>query len=82
MKPTVGRIVHFYNEAYGEDEHNWAGCGPYAAIVAQVHSDSCASLVVFPAFSPMFQEGSVSEGAPGSGRYWCWPPIGTPSSPS
>lgn len=37
MKPTVGRIVHYW---YGKSE-------PRAAIITAVHSDTCVNLTTF-----------------------------------
>lgn len=41
IKPTVGRIVWFYS--YQIDDHR----GPFAAIIARVHSDTKVNLAVF-----------------------------------
>lgn len=77
MRATVGRIVHFYQEAHadrGDDVQ------PLAAIVTQVHGDGSANLHVFHAgegASPNGKALRVREGDPASdrrGRLWCWPP--------
>ena len=71
MKPTVGRIVHFF-----EDD----GDQPLPAIVTQVHSESCVNLHVFsdvgnPDRQPC--EGSVMRAIVGdkTKRKWVWPPV-------
>lgn len=43
QKPTVGRIVHFYDQILGETGHS----GPFAAIITDVIADDCLSLMVF-----------------------------------
>ena len=58
MKPSVGRILHFYTKDTAK-QFNGVGEGPYAAIVSQVHGDHCASLTVFPPFAAPFSAGSV-----------------------
>lgn len=81
MKPTVGRIVHFYNP--GGPSYNGQGAGPYAAIVTQTFPDAdgtvrYANLKLFLPFSAIIDHGSVPEKDtqfhhPG-GCYWEWPP--------
>lgn len=88
MKPTVGRVVHFYSDhlpdqGFGAGGFNDQGKGPYAAVVTQVFNNddgsvSYANLKVSPPFSAPFDEGSVPEkgstyDTTGS-RYWEWPP--------
>lgn len=58
MKPTVGRIVHFYTKNTSR-HFNGAGEGPYAAMIVQAHGDRCASLRVFPPFAEEYTAGSV-----------------------
>jgi hypothetical protein len=72
MKPTVGRIVHFYNRN---------GEGPSAAIVTSIDPNTGApGLFVFPtAISapsmelevPFIEDAEVEARA---GRGWQWPP--------
>ncbi len=38
IKPTVGRVVHFYRDH---------GADPQAAIIAHVWSDTCVNLAIF-----------------------------------
>ena len=45
IKPTVGRVVHFY--APIADIIHASGPGPFAAVIAYVHSDSMVNLAVF-----------------------------------
>lgn len=63
--PTVGRIVHFYDQnAEPNDTHrkgveiSGQGKGPFAAIIVQAHSDRMVSLRVF-AYGGEFTESSV-----------------------
>lgn len=80
MKPTVGRIVHFYTD----ETHKWRngqGNGPYAAIITQVFEEASpgfqyVNLKVLPYGDP-WDEGSVSvkETFADQSRYWEWPPI-------
>jgi hypothetical protein len=79
MKPTVGRIVHFYDHTLPPGGHNGVGPGPYAAIVTQTFVDSgYINLMVMPPEMPPFSRGSVLESpTPYRGtydRYWVWPP--------
>lgn len=46
-KLTVGRIVHYYTRNKKE-QSNGMNEGPYAAVVAQVHSDVCVNLFLIP----------------------------------
>ena len=62
MKPTIGRIVHYYN-----------GPKPRAAIVINVHNDTWVDLSVFDRSGGVSLCTDVEEG-PNSGRYWVWPP--------
>jgi len=79
--PTVGRIVHFYNDGFDAGANNSVGNGPYAAVITQVFKDSgdgdpYVNLTVFPPFAAPFYEGSVK--LIGSRRYE-WPPRSGPS---
>lgn len=67
MKPTVGRIVHFYEQ----------GQGPFAAIITVVHSETCCTLSVFkPQQTQVYVGSSVQHEsvADKSWVYWAWPP--------
>lgn len=44
IKPTVGRIVHYYP---GPDDPQLVEEAPLAAIVAKVWSDTCVNLTIF-----------------------------------
>lgn len=79
--PTVGRIVHFYDPArvHAGD----VGAGPYAAIVAQVHTPHVVSLAVFSPVLGAQAVGAVlvhdaalqaDPAAPTDRPYWTWPP--------
>lgn len=80
MKPTVGRIVHFYSKQRGANGGiNGQGEGPYPAIVTQIFDNPegdvrFINLKVFPPFAPPFDEGSVSQQEATPDRYWAWPP--------
>lgn len=39
FRPSIGRIVHFYNTALASHENNGIGRGPYAAIITQVFGE-------------------------------------------
>lgn len=79
-KLTVGRIVHYYTRNKGK-QWNGAGEGPYAAVVAQVWSDTCANLFLMPNCTTMAHSaselcrGSVSHGSADgdSQTWWEWP---------
>jgi hypothetical protein len=78
MKPTVGRIVHFYTDREIPFS-NGVGKGPYAAIITQVFGDDEAAycnLMVFAPLSVPFAETSVrnAEFETAPSRYWVWPP--------
>jgi hypothetical protein len=78
MKPTVGRIVHYFNMAAAAGpQNNQMGPGPYAALVVQVFSEHCVSLKVFaPTEGNDRIESSVeSRGSTLGGRFWDWPKI-------
>lgn len=73
MKPSVGRIVHFYSAHIANGGHNGQGLGPYPAIVTQATAD-LVNLKVLPPFAPVFDEGSVTRKDQNPERYWVWPP--------
>ncbi len=82
MKPTVGRIVHFYTKDVSKHS-NGQGDGPYPAIVLQTgfsHGDydSMSNLHVL-SYGGSYVEGSVSEKSKAekigdTQRWWEWPP--------
>ena len=71
MKPSVGRVVHFWtNDKDGDELY----CVP--ALIVQVWSDTCVNLDVF------LRSGNMSlftsavqqvEGEPFKGSAWSWP---------
>ena len=75
MKPSVGRIVHYFTE--DPREHvNGVGAGPYAAIVTQVFPESdFVNLTVLAPFQPQQCVGSVREKslAGVATSWWEWP---------
>lgn len=74
MKPTIGLIVHYYDEMLKPFAPR--GTGPYAAIVTFVHSDAVIDVEIFPV--RMFGEEVLCVefmgGDRGQTRWWCWPP--------
>lgn len=74
-KPTVGRIVHWYNFDGLSPEM------PYPAIIVRVNNDTSVNLWVFPRW--IGDEGGCVEPLvefsenPASGR-WTWPPRAAP----
>ena len=77
MKPTVGRIVHYYPDATSITLDRW-GEGPYAAVVTAVHQDDSmvVSLAVFARPGDDVFGVALSDipfGREGT-RRWCWPP--------
>lgn len=72
MKPTVGRIVHFYTKDVGF-WGNGVGEGPYAAIVTRVWSDNCVNLTVFPDCGNPYTLSSVTNKVD-DWNWWAWPP--------
>jgi hypothetical protein len=76
MKPTVGRIVHFFTKDATKHSNN-VGEGPYPALITQVFaSGPYVNLKVFRPFADDLYEGSVThlDDANGCERYWVWPP--------
>ena len=75
MKPTVGRIVHFYKSGLNL---NGQGDGPYPAVVTQTFDGPYINLKVLGWGKEAWDEGGVSEkpaNVPeGDFRYWEWPP--------
>lgn len=62
-KPSVGRVVHYYDEV---------GIGPHAATIAHVWSDTCVNLGVLDSNGEPYSRTSVNLG---EGRNtWSWPP--------
>lgn len=55
MRPTVGRIVHYFDPTTSRPEEepqrgawDWGSCR--AAIITRVHADDCVNLTVFDDF--------------------------------
>lgn len=77
MKPTVGRVVHYYQD--GLNINGIVG-GPYLAHVTQVWGDGTGyiNLLVQPPVMDSFHAGSIAEAgkplAEGHNRRWSWPP--------
>lgn len=75
MKPTVGRIVHYYVEDVTRQTCAM-GDGPYAAIITRVHSDAIVDLMVLSP-ADMRHAGQVAkleEASDEALTYWTWPP--------
>jgi hypothetical protein len=72
MKPTVGRMVHYYGPRATQ---------PRAAIISTVWSDTCVNLAIFehtgqvmatpPTSVLLVQDGNE---IPSGGNYCIWPP--------
>ncbi len=75
MKPTVGRIVHFYDHTRPRDASGTPG--PFAAIVTAVEGDAVA-LTIFPVgYPPASVEGVrnvYDDSAVAAGIWWTLPP--------
>lgn len=80
QKPSVGRIVHYV--AYGTISDGFKLCPHRAAIITQVHSDSCVDLCIINptgllcATSALLDDGEQVEGAPAPRTLpgsWHWP---------
>ena len=76
QKPSVGRIVHYYNESHPQK-------GPFAAVVAYVHEGNPNDAINLTAvdhngapLSLNYSKCSVPfEGKiPGFSSWWSWPP--------
>lgn len=67
MKPTIGRIVHYFEP--GSDV-------PQAAIITQVHSDVCVNLRVFHDGERFPRVTSVEQATSDNSENcrWEWPP--------
>lgn len=88
MKPTVGRVVHFYGELFRWKylQPNESGCvGPFAATVVRVNTDGSVNLnVLYPSMcvgrgeNSELVENVVRETEPRTATngmgHWCWPP--------
>ena len=64
MKPTIGRVVHFYRPGAKR---------PLAAIITDVRDENWVDLVVFRT-SHIEHEGCVEFNAGPLARRWEWPP--------
>lgn len=83
MKPTVGRIVHFYTKDTAK-HFNGQREGPYVAVITQTFKsnpdhDTMANLKVLPPFGAPWDQGSVHELAQAEAHgqasmWWVWPP--------
>lgn len=71
FKPTVGRIVHYF--AYGTPCGTFATGTARAAIITQVHTDTCVDLAVLNPTGMWFNTSveRTTEGKPGK---WDEPP--------
>ncbi len=66
MKPTVGRIVHYYED----------GQGPFAATVTAVHDNTyCTLAILKPRQTSVYAANCAMQNVALSGAdYWEWPP--------
>jgi hypothetical protein len=81
MKPSIGRIIHFYNTSlanqgdYNGVNLNGTGAGPYPAMVIQDFTSGPYVNLIVHAYGGDWREGSVSEKSEtNASRYWEWPP--------
>lgn len=74
QKPSVGRVVHYYDRM--SDNQNKPG--PFPAIIAAVHSDTCCTLSVFMPWREAVFVASSNMRKDVAGvdprNYWEWPP--------
>jgi len=73
VKPTVGRIVHFY----GKNVAPVVGEGPFAAVVTLVRDDMRVDLGVFAPYASnvlIATDVPFKEAPTSGGDYWTWPP--------
>lgn len=90
MKPSIGRIVHYYEgdheapQGFGSPEH-WPGTNGHRvhpAIITAVWSDSCVNLTVFldakvpevRTSSCLLPDAVFAEGVHCTNSGWYWPP--------
>lgn len=78
IRPTVGRIVHYYSTSTDE-WINRIGSEPLAAIITAVHSDTCVNLTVFASYGDPASRRDVllvqpCTEIPESGSYCTWMP--------
>jgi hypothetical protein len=79
MEPTVGRVLHYYENHPGLTEG--FRMGPQLAFIAQVHSDTCVNIALFrhdgrPVTIPATSITLASDlgAAPREGCFCVWPP--------
>lgn len=70
MKPTVGRIVHY--QSYGTPGGEYKSL-PRAAVITDVHSDTCVSLCIMNP-TGLFFTTSVNFDSGIRPGCWNWPP--------
>lgn len=72
MNPTIGRIVHY--QAHGSPDGTHKSV-PRAAIVTQVHNDTCVDLCVINPSGFFFNTSCMlDESEAPRGGTWHWPP--------
>lgn len=73
MKPTIGRIVHYYPDE-SPNSLKECGPGPHAAIITKVNSDTNINITVLADGVEPFSKRNIETGnAPGE-SCWKWPP--------
>lgn len=78
-KPTVGRIVHYYDPKIVQkigwpDGYGGRGAGPYAAIVTNDVGSGLSLLILFPQAGPLAQDAVPEKPEVDSEKaYWTWP---------
>lgn len=76
MKPTIGRIVHYYPHSQDTGSFPYTPGEPVAAIITQVHSDECVNLRLFVDGQAQGETWITSVVYDeGQGEFsWSWPP--------
>ena len=72
MKPTIGRIVHYYESPKGILPNP-----PLAAVVTHVYGageETMVCLTVFPPFSSPYARTSIQYSESPAPGCWSWPP--------
>ena len=75
MKPTVGRIVHYYDRWHGAEDRVR---GPIAAIITavdEIHGDIVVSLTLFDEDATIVETRThVKQSEEPTSFHWQWPP--------
>ena len=72
MKPTVGRIVHFYAPSGCVGPESLSG--PYAALVTGVNDDASINLTTFGPTGSIYPQLRIEHADTPTPGCWNWPP--------